>query len=277
MTDTTTISLLHPGEMGAGVGAALRESGHRVLYASEGRSEETVHRAMRAGLLDVREVAELASSPIILSICPPHAAIDVAHSFPGFSGIYVDANAVSPTTAERVRSIIEGGGGTYVDGGIIGGQPFGPGRTTLYLSGDAAASVAPYFASEHLDVGVLDGPVTSASALKMAFASWTKGTSALILASRALARAYGVEGDLLAEWAGGPGSSGDESELATRSRVPFRERVPRRPRAGVGTARWTRSPAPTAPSAFPTGFTPGRLGYTVDLPTTRQARPMKRR
>ena len=40
----------------------------------------------------------------------------------------------------------------------------------------------------------------AASALKMAYASWTKGSAALLLAARALARAEGVEEALLAEW-----------------------------------------------------------------------------
>jgi hypothetical protein len=40
----------------------------------------------------------------------------------------------------------------------------------------------------------------AASAVKMAYASWTKGSAALLLAARALARAEGVEDTLLAEW-----------------------------------------------------------------------------
>jgi Domain of unknown function (DUF1932) len=36
---------------------------------------------------------------------------------------------------------------------------------------------------------------------EMAYAAWTKGTAALVLAARGLARAEGVEDVLLAEWA----------------------------------------------------------------------------
>ena len=52
-----------------------------------------------------------------------------------------------------------------------------------------------------LDPHITAGPATAASAVKMAYAAWTKGTAALLLAARALAQAEGVEEALLAEWA----------------------------------------------------------------------------
>ncbi len=55
-----------------------------------------------------------------MSICPPHAALDVARAVSGFEGTYVDANAISPATARKVAAVIERGGASYVDGGIIG-------------------------------------------------------------------------------------------------------------------------------------------------------------
>ena len=42
--------------------------------------------------------------------------------------------------------------------------------------------------------------VGAASALKMCYAAFTKGSSALLLAVRALAESNGVTGELLAEW-----------------------------------------------------------------------------
>ena len=91
------VGVLHPGEMGAALGAALRAKGETVLWASTGRSPATAYRASTAGLTDVVTVEELARrSEVILSICPPHAALEVARSVAGFDGIYVDANAVSP-------------------------------------------------------------------------------------------------------------------------------------------------------------------------------------
>ena len=64
-----------------------------------------------------------------------------------------------------------------------------------------AAAGACLFAGTALSARVIGDQPGTASALKMAYAAWTKGTAALILAVRALARAEGVEQDLLAEWA----------------------------------------------------------------------------
>ena len=48
---------------------------------------------------------------------------------------------------------------------------------------------------------MLDGDPVSASALKMTYAAWTKGTAALLLAIEATAEANGVAAALHAEWA----------------------------------------------------------------------------
>jgi len=186
-----TVGLLHPGEMGAAVGAVLRGQGVRVVWASEGRSEETRARAEAAGLEDAGKVVEVARSDVVFSICPPHAALEVARSAE-FAGVYVDANAVSPATAREVAEAV----GEFVDGGIVGSPPRQPGTARLYLSGDRASEVAELFAGSALDARV----VSNASAVKMAYAAWTKGTAAMLLAIRELARREGVEDTLLAEW-----------------------------------------------------------------------------
>ena len=189
------IGLLHPGEMGSAVGETLRGSGHTVLWASEGRSAETAARA--TAFDDAGTAEELARrSDVILSICPPHAALDVARSVSGFDGVYVDANAVSPATAREVGAAA----GRFVDGGIIGPPPREPGSTRLYLSGSEADSVAALFAGTALEARVLPGAPGAASALKMAYAAWTKGTAAMLLAIGELARAEEVEPALLEEW-----------------------------------------------------------------------------
>jgi 3-hydroxyisobutyrate dehydrogenase-like beta-hydroxyacid dehydrogenase len=202
----TTVGLLYPGEMGAAVGRCLAGAGHEVLWAAAGRSPATAARAGEAGLTAVPDVAAVAGgADVVLSVCPPHAAMEVARevSAAGFGGLYVDANAVSPATAREVAGIVEGGGAAFVDGGIIGTPPVAPGFIRLYLSGARAAEVLRLFAGTEVDARVIDGGpgvVGAASAVKMAYASWTKGSAALLLAARALARAEGVEETLLAEW-----------------------------------------------------------------------------
>jgi 3-hydroxyisobutyrate dehydrogenase-like beta-hydroxyacid dehydrogenase len=197
----TVAGLLHPGEMGAAVGRCLTGAGYEVLWASEGRGPDTAARARAAGLTDAGSVSQLAArASVILSICPPHAALDVASAVRGFSGLYVDANAISPGSAREVAQLITGGGGRYVDGGIIGSPPQEPGSTRFYLSGADAGQVRDMFAGTPLEPRIVAGPAAAASAVKMAYASWTKGAAAMLLAARALARAEGVEDALLAEW-----------------------------------------------------------------------------
>jgi 3-hydroxyisobutyrate dehydrogenase-like beta-hydroxyacid dehydrogenase len=196
-----TIGLLHPGDMGAGIGAALVGAGYTVTWASAGRSSASAGRAASANLVDLGSVeAMIDRCQVILSICPPAHAVAVANEVAGFGGLYLDANAIAPATARRVASVIEAGGGRYVDGGIIGGPPtptYGP---RLYLSGPAAAEMGELLAGTMVDARVMSEDQTAASGVKMCFAAWTKGTSALLLGIRALAIAQGVEAPLLEEW-----------------------------------------------------------------------------
>lgn len=211
---THTIGLLHPGEMGATVGAAARLNEVRVVWASDGRGPQTHGRAEAAGLTDVNSLpAVVEHSHIILSVCPPHAATGLARAVAAqrFSGVYVDANAVSPATSRDVRQIVEAAGARFVDGGIIGPPALKPGTTRLYLSGVEAARVAACFRHGPLEACVLDGPPGAASALKMAYAAYTKGSAALLIAIRTLAMHEGVDAALIREWeqsqAGLPGRS----------------------------------------------------------------------
>ena len=199
----TTVGVLNPGEMGSVVAARAKEAGNRVVWASQGRREDTRRRAEAAGLEDVGSLRDLtAASDVILSVCPPEAALDLARhvATTGFDRIYVDGNAVSPATTREIGRVIESAGATFIDGGIIGPPPRKPGTTRLYVSGPGAPQVKSLFGDSALNVIVLDAPVGAASAVKMAYASWTKGTSALILSVRALAAIEGVEDALLAEW-----------------------------------------------------------------------------
>jgi hypothetical protein len=120
--------------------------------------------------------------------------VDVAAA--GFSGTYLDANAISPATARRVWAMVEAAGAAYVDGGVIGG----PHRPHLYVSGDKAAQVAAAFSGPARTTVLTEGGPTAASALKMVFAGWTKGSTALLLAVAATARRLHVEGALRSEW-----------------------------------------------------------------------------
>lgn len=195
------IGLLHPGAMGAEIGRALlaADADRPVLWASEGRSLDTADRAGAVGLTDVGTLTELVGqAEVIVSVCPPGSALAVAQEVAGlgFAGLYVDANAVSPATARSVAELFN----DTVDGGIIGPPPERPGTTRLYLSSSSAADAASLFEGSNLDVRLVDGPAGAASAVKMCFAGWTKGTTALLFNLRALAEAEGVSEALVSEW-----------------------------------------------------------------------------
>ena len=198
------IGILHPGQMGVSVGAAALEAGARVAWASQGRGEATRQRAAEASLEDAGSLAEIVStSDVLISVCPPASAVDVARSVAalGFDRTYVDANAVAPHTAHEVAGIVEEAGAHFVDGGIIGPPAQQAGTTRLYLSGADAPSVADIFAGSALEGIAMDPGAGSASALKVCYAAWTKGSSALLIAVRSLAAAEVVESALMDEWA----------------------------------------------------------------------------
>ncbi len=208
-----TIALFHPGNMGSTIGAAAATSGARVVWASEQRSKASRERAKQAGLIDVENLANaLRDSEVVLSVCPPHAAVEVAESVArlGFKGIYVDANAISRATAVQVGEIVGKAGASFVDGGIIGAPVKKAGTTRLYLSGARAPEVAELFSASMLTAKAIGPEPGAASALKVAYAAWTKGTDALLLAIRALAAHDGVDQALLEEW------SISQPELARR-------------------------------------------------------------
>jgi len=216
-----TITLLHPGNMGATVGAAVR--GARVLWVSEGRREESRRRAAESELVEVATLSKaVRESDAVLCVCPPHAAEAVAQDVAdlGFAGLYVDGNAVSRATAQRVGDVVGKSGARFVDGAIIGPPVRKPGTTRLYLSGEGAEAVAQLFSGGLLDARVIQGGRGAASALKMTYAAWTKGSDALILAIRALAASEGVEEALLQEWAGSQPNLGRKSERAASVAAP---------------------------------------------------------
>ncbi len=188
--------------MGSRIGGALVEAGHRVLWVSTGRSKVSANRARADGLESCNTLAKLvALAEVVLAVCPPHGALKLSQQVmaEGFGGIYVDANAVAPDTIRRIASVVTAGA-DLVDGGIIGPPPRVPGSTRLYLSGARAPEIATLFDDSLLEAHTIDGVPGRASALKMCYAAWTKGSAALLLAVAGLARAEGVENVLWQEW-----------------------------------------------------------------------------
>lgn len=200
---TQNIGILHPGEMGISIAAAAQKSGNRVCWASEGRSDDTYRRAEKYRLHDSGTVANLcAECSLIISVCPPHATEAVAHQVTAcrFAGLYMDANAISPRRAQQIGNGMANAGISFVDGGIIGGPAWEPDRTCLYLSGPRANEVAVCFAGSPLRIEILGDTIGQASALKMCYSAYSKGTTALLAGVLATAEQLGVREALYRQW-----------------------------------------------------------------------------
>jgi len=198
------VGILHPGEMGVVVAETVRNSGYEVLWASAGRSAETRRRAEAAGLADAGSVAKMCEScSVMVSVCPPEFAEDLAREVAGhsFRGLYVDANAIAPERARRIGALITERGGTFVDGAIIGMPTRTRGQTWFYVSGEQASAAAPFLCGGPLEFEVLGDYAGQASALKMCFAAHSKATAALQAAVLAAAEGLGVQEALARQWA----------------------------------------------------------------------------
>ncbi|MEU3564160.1 MULTISPECIES: NAD(P)-dependent oxidoreductase [unclassified Kitasatospora] len=196
------LGVLHPGSMGAAVAACAVSAGAQVLWCSAERSPATVRRAGHAGLEPVAELGELLErAEVVLSLCPPAAAENVARDVAelGFAGVYVEGNAISPARARRIADLVGRSARSVVDGSVIGSPPVGGKRTKLFLSGpsDAAALVAALFSDTAVSTPVLGEEIGQASALKVSYTAYQKASRVLAALSYGLAQDHGVDQALL--------------------------------------------------------------------------------
>ncbi|MFJ9412438.1 DUF1932 domain-containing protein [Streptomyces sp. NPDC101393] len=199
--DQPTVGILHPGSMGAAVAACAETNAAAVLWCATGRSTASMERAAQFGLTPVATMAELLDrSDIVISLCPPAAAEDLARDVAGhrFTGVYVEANAINPERAQRIAALF-GPDATVVDGGVVGSPPVGGKTPTLYLSGPAAetARIEALFAGTAVRTAVLGREVGKASALKLAYASFQKTSRVLVALAVGMAREHGVDLELI--------------------------------------------------------------------------------
>ena len=197
------IGILHPGEMGISIAASAINNGHQVYWLSQNRSDKTRTRAEKFNLLEIDSLLQFCRTcEIIISICPPHAADDIASSVSkiGFQGFYLDANAISPQRTVKIEQILKANHIHFVDGGIIGGPAWKPKETWLYLSGERANEIASCFSNGPVEVKIIGNEIGKASALKMCYAAYSKGTSALLSAILATAQSLGVRDELYQQW-----------------------------------------------------------------------------
>ena len=197
-----TVAILSPGSMGSAVGQALRESGYDVVTNLDGRSERTRDLAEKAGFRAVSGIDSIVEeADLVMSILVPSEAISVAREAAaamkrtGASPAYADCNAVSPDTARELGGIIEAAGGRFIDAGIIGGPPGSGSPPRFYASGPHEAVIGE-LDGKGIIVPLLGGDVGRASAIKMCYASLTKGVSALQTAALVAAHRLGLSSEL---------------------------------------------------------------------------------
>lgn len=198
------VAIVAAGGMGAAVGARLAARGATVLTSLVERSAATAERAHAAGMRAASDEA-LVRADFLLSIVPPASALSLAQRFASrleaceTKPVYVDCNAVSPATVQRIGACIAGTGAPFVDAGIIGPPPReGAAGPSFYASGESAARFQA-LAEFGLEIRVLDAPIGAASALKMSYAGITKGLVAVGTAMMLAAMRAGVADALLVE------------------------------------------------------------------------------
>ncbi|GGX29380.1 DUF1932 domain-containing protein [Streptomyces chryseus] len=199
--DQPTVGILHPGSMGAAVAACAATNAAAVLWCETGRSTASVERAAQFGLTPVATMAELLErSDIVISLCPPAAAEDLARDVAGhrFAGVYVEANAINPVRTQRIAALLAPAA-AVVDGGVVGSPPVGGKTPTLYLSGpaDATARIEALFAGTAIQAAALGTEVGKASALKLSYAAFQKTSRVLVALAVGMAREHGVDQELI--------------------------------------------------------------------------------
>ncbi|MFF4431993.1 DUF1932 domain-containing protein [Streptomyces sp. NPDC001513] len=197
----TTVGLLHPGNMGAAFGAQLRARGVAVLWCPDGRSDVTRRRAEQAGLEPAAFSDLLDRADVVLSLCPPAAAEELAAQVAahGFAGrTYVEANAISPGRVGRIAALLPRA--ETIDAAVVGSPPVGGKNPTLYLSGerDRTGRVERLFAGTDIRTHDLGSELGAASALKLSYSSYQKASRVLAALAYGAARAHGVGDELLA-------------------------------------------------------------------------------
>jgi 3-hydroxyisobutyrate dehydrogenase-like beta-hydroxyacid dehydrogenase len=212
---TTTVGLLHPGSMGAAAAGCVAANGNRVLWCPTGRSPATTARAQQHGLEAARLEQLLADADVLLSLCPPAAAVDVANQVAelGYTGVFVDANAISPNSVGRILGVLPASA-VLVDAAVVGSPPVGGKTPTLYLAGPAPATelVELLFAGTAVRTHVLGTEPGQASALKLSYSAYQKASRVLAALATGLAHEHGVDQELAAIAARRSGSYLAETE-----------------------------------------------------------------
>ncbi len=199
-----SVGILSPGEMGHTIGGVLRANGLQVLTHFGGRSGRSRSLAEQAGMEDTPSLEDLVrQADVLLCVLVPARAVAVAQEVAAAIAatqadiLYVDCNAIAPSTVRLVGDTILGAGGRFADVGIVGPPPRKPG-TRFYASGPGAEEFTQ-LRDFGLDARVMGDEIGQASGLKMCYAALTKGLQGLGTELLLAAHLMGFEETLRAE------------------------------------------------------------------------------
>ena len=205
METVKTVAILSPGDMGSNVGRALRENGLEVITCLTERSARTRELSEIAGIVDVPDFEEMVSrADIVLSVLVPERAVDVARQVAaviaetGKPLPFADCNPVAPAVAREMADIIDSAGGRYIDGGIIGSPP-GRGEPPRFYASGPHEAIMGQLDGRGISVPLMGGEVGRASAIKMCYASLSKGAAALNASALISAMNLGIYDEFIAE------------------------------------------------------------------------------
>ena len=245
-----TIGILMPGDMGHGCGKAFIDNDFKVVSCLNGRSDRTRKLSHAAGIIDLKTIENvIKSADIILSILPPESALKQSKIVNDIilkvkkKITYVDCNAISPKTAKLIDKSISSEFCNFIDAGIIGLNPIvEKGNTRLYVSGPDTSPVKILNGNGFI-VKDLGKEIGKASAMKMIYASATKGTFALHAAVLTAAHKLDLSSDYFEEL-----KYSNPDTLAAMERM-----VPRIP---LDAARWEGEMHEIASTFLDIGVTP---------------------
>ena len=201
------IGIMSIGEMGFHWAKLLKSHGVDVLTYDKDRGEVSRKRAENAGVRSVASMNALVKeAELIVSIVIPFAAKKVAAKVAKAAAksgrkdlLYLDANAISPMTADAIASVLTPADVNFVDGCIIGGASKMGKGTMVYVSGPDAARMQALEAF-NIPVKILGPRTNQASAFKVVYAGFTKGLQGLFCELLMGAQKFGMLNELRAQY-----------------------------------------------------------------------------
>jgi 3-hydroxyisobutyrate dehydrogenase-like beta-hydroxyacid dehydrogenase len=201
------IGIMSIGEMGFHWAKLLKSHGVEVLTYDKDRGEVSRKRAENAGVTSLPSMTALVrEAELIVSIVVPFAAKRVAAKVAKAALkagrqdlLFLDANAISPMTADDITKTLVPAGVKFVDGCIIGAAAKMGKGSIVYVSGPDAARLHD-LESFNIPIKVLGPSTNQASAFKVVYAGLTKGLQGLFCELLMGARHFGLLDEIRAQY-----------------------------------------------------------------------------